>query len=144
MALLPFLDERLLYKKFKLDEPWDSPNNRELLPLMPRLFEAPGVETEPGNTFYEVFVGPGAGFERDPTHRVRLSDIRGGASNTLAVVEGGEAVPWTKPDDLFFEADGSLPRLGGVFPEGFHACMFDASVHFIGARIYQDEKAPAP
>ncbi len=35
----------------------------------------------------------------------------------------------------------SKRRLGGVFPEGFHACMFDGSVHFIGAKIYQDEKA---
>ena len=142
VALLPFLDENLLYKKFKLDEPWDGPNNKALLPLMPRSFEAPGAEADQADkTFYQVFVGPGAGFERDPTHRVRFSDLLGGSSNTLAVVEGGEAVPWTKPDDLFFDADKPLPRLGGVFPEGFHACMFDGSVHFIGAKIYQDEKA---
>jgi hypothetical protein len=142
VALLPFLDEGPLYQKFKLDEPWDGPNNRALLPLLPRTFEAPGVETDGADkTFYQVFVGPGAGFGRDPKRRVRIADVRHGTANTVLVVEGGEPVPWTKPDDLFFEADKPLPRLGGVFPDGFHACMFDSSVHFIGGKIYQDEKA---
>ena len=31
VAILPYIDEKALYKKFKLDEPWDSPHNKELL-----------------------------------------------------------------------------------------------------------------
>ena len=35
VALLPYLDQAVLYKKFKLDEPWDSPHNHALLKYMP-------------------------------------------------------------------------------------------------------------
>src|SRR5260370_25308336 len=31
VALLPYLEENELYSQFRLDEPWDSPNNRPLL-----------------------------------------------------------------------------------------------------------------
>ena len=30
-----------LYQQYDLDEPWNGPNNRQLLPLMPRIFTAP-------------------------------------------------------------------------------------------------------
>jgi hypothetical protein len=141
VALLPFLEQAPLHRKFKLDEPWDSPHNKALLPLMPKVYESRGVPTKDrGETFYQVFVGPGAAFERDPRRKVRLTSITDGAANTLLIVEAGAAVPWTKPDDLFFETDRPLPKLGGVFGDGFHACMFDASAHFISNKIYSDEK----
>src|SRR4051794_3818491 len=38
VLLLPFLDEQALYEQFKLDEPWDSPNNKPLLSRMPKVF----------------------------------------------------------------------------------------------------------
>jgi hypothetical protein len=44
-----------------------------------------------------VFVGPGAGFERDPGHTVRMAQIGEGASSTLMIAEAGEPMPWTKP-----------------------------------------------
>jgi hypothetical protein len=142
VAILPYLDEAVLYKKFKLDEAWDGPNNRDLLPLMPSVFDIPDAESATANeTRYQVFVGPGAGFERDPERRVRLSDLRRPAAETLLVVEAREPVPWTKPADLFVEPDKPFPQFGGPFPNGFYACTFDGYVHFIGAKIYQDEKA---
>src|SRR5262249_34008276 len=30
VAILPFIEQEALYKKFKLDEPWDSPHNKKL------------------------------------------------------------------------------------------------------------------
>jgi Protein of unknown function (DUF1559) len=142
VAVLPYLGQEALYKKFKLNEAWDSDNNKELLAQMPRVFDLPDAEAaKRDKTFYQVFVGPGAGFELNPARRVRLSDVRRPAAETLLVVEAREAVPWTKPDDLFVEPDKPLPPLGGLFTDGFYAFMFDGSVHFIGAKIYQDEKA---
>ena len=35
VAILPGLEQGNLYKQFRLDEPWDSPHNLTLLPLMP-------------------------------------------------------------------------------------------------------------
>ena len=44
MAILPFIEQRPLYDKFKLDEPWDSPHNKALIKEMPPVFVCP----EPG------------------------------------------------------------------------------------------------
>jgi hypothetical protein len=141
VALLPFLDEALLYKKFKLDEPWDNPHNRALLPLMPWLFDMAATDGDSEKTYYQAFVGRGAAFERDPSKQIRLTDITDGTANTLLLAEAGVAVPWTKPEDLFIEADKPLPRLGGLFPDGFYACTADSRIHFLSRKIYRDEPA---
>ena len=50
-----------------------------------------------------------------------------GTSNTVMVVEAGEAVVWTKPDDLVYDGVMAIPPLGG--PSGrFLALMGDGSV----------------
>src|SRR5438105_14396240 len=35
VALLPFLEHEALFKEFRLDEPWDGPNNKKLLDKLP-------------------------------------------------------------------------------------------------------------
>ena len=46
------------------------------------------------------------------------------------VVEAREGVPWTKPDELLFDRNKPLPRLGNFFNGGFSSLFMDASVHF--------------
>src|SRR5262249_20124770 len=41
VAVLPYLEQVPLYRKFKLDEPWDSPHNKALLKYMPPSFISP-------------------------------------------------------------------------------------------------------
>src|SRR5262245_6222164 len=38
VQILPFVEQEALYKQFKLDEPWDSPNNKKLIDVVPRLY----------------------------------------------------------------------------------------------------------
>jgi RNA polymerase sigma factor (sigma-70 family) len=222
VELLPYLGEQSLYKQFKRDEPWDSPNNRKLLSKMPAYFAPPGVKTrQPYSTYYQVFVsvgpfagggmaggmgagmmpgmpggasgapsaggmqgmspqgmpggggqppaggmrggrpggmpgmpgqggGPGAGmvppgmgmgmaapeeiqhfatpFVKGEVTRFPAS-IPDGTSNTILIVEAGNPVPWTKPEDLRYADDEPLPELGGLFPNVFHAAFADGSVH---------------
>ena len=52
-----------------------------------------------------------------------------GTSNTLMVVEAGEPVIWTKPDDIPFDKDRPVPRLGGLFPGATHVLMGDGAIH---------------
>jgi hypothetical protein len=129
VALLPYLGEDNLYKQFKLDEPWDGPHNKKLLERMPKVYAAPGVKTrEPYTTFYQVFVGGGAIFEKHQAARFPAS-IPDGTSITILIVESGTAVPWTKPEDLHYAPDEPLPELGGLFPNIFNAAFADGAVY---------------
>ena len=135
VALLPYLDQKALYEKFHLDEPWDSPYNKTLLNQMPEVY-APviNIKDEPKNsTYYQVFVGPGAlfGDEDGP----RLNSIKDGTANTIMVVEAAKPVPWTKPEDVPFDREKPLPKLGGVFKEGFSTAFADGSARFLSKKL---------
>ena len=138
VELLPYLEQDLLYKKFKLDEPWDSPNNKALLKYMPPSYIPPEERpsTEPYHTYYQVFVGTngpvGPVFEPSPKYRVALSGgIPDGTSGTFLIVEAGAAVPWTKPEDIVYDPAKPLPKLGGLYQDGFTAVFADSSARFM-------------
>jgi hypothetical protein len=123
VLILPALGEGGLYNEFHLDEPWDSPHNLALLPRMPDIFAPPRwkrSKVPPHYTVCHVFVGKGAAFEGKEGLRVP-EDFPDGSFNTFLVVEAGEPVPWTKPEDLSYDPDGPLPDLRGLFKDGFRA-----------------------
>jgi len=112
VAILPYLAEETLYKKFKLDEPWDSPNNKALLAEMPTVYLCPSrPNPEPGLTSYQGWNGPMA-FFGNPKQPASLAAITDGTSNTIAVTEAKTQRPWTKPDDLPFDPKSTVPLLG--------------------------------
>jgi hypothetical protein len=128
VLLLPYAEEEALYREFRLDEPWDSPHNLRLLARMPKVYSTPHPPAKgPAyTTSYKVFVGKGAAFERG--HRLKLpDDFPDGTSNTILVIEAGDPVPWTKPDDLPFDPDVPLLPLAGPFPFYLNVVMADAS-----------------
>jgi uncharacterized protein (TIGR03067 family) len=130
VAVLPFVEQVELYKEFKLDEPWDSPHNKKLLEKMPKLYEpVRGKTKQPYATYYQVFTGPGTAFEGDKKLQFG-NDFPDGLSNTVMIVEAGEAVPWTKPQDLPYDPQKDLPKLGGLFPDGFYVAMCDGGVYW--------------
>ena len=139
VAILPYIEQLPLYNEFKLDEPWDSPHNIKLLPRMPPIYAAPGVAGPPGNTFYQVFTGPGAGFELQTMMNSQFGAMGmglaggfpNGTSNVIGIAEAAQPVPWTKPADLTFSPQKALPRVGGtVFPDGFNAGMISGECRF--------------
>jgi hypothetical protein len=134
VALLPFIGEDQLYKQFKLDEPWDSPHNKKLLTKIPKIYADPtGKSRDPSATYYQVFVGPHAAFEKHAWYSV--AHVPDGLSNTIFIVEAANPVPWTKPEDLHFAPDEPIPELGGVFPGLFHAAFGDGAVYAISKKI---------
>jgi hypothetical protein len=134
VAMLPFLEQAELYGKFHLDEPWDSPHNIALLPLMPRVYACPSAtRAEASLTNYQLFVGKNTLLSQD--RDLTFADVTDGTAFTLAVVETSEGVPWTKPVDLPFDLDAEtrLLRAGSFHPGGFDALMADGSCKFIKA-----------
>jgi RNA polymerase sigma factor (sigma-70 family) len=130
VAILPFIEQDALYGAFRLDEPWDSEHNKKLLARMPETYAPPGIKTKKVHTtLYRVFVGPGTAFEDKKGHKI--TEFIDGTSNTLLVVEAGEAVPWTKPEELPYDANKALPKLGGIFGGDFNILLADGSVRFV-------------
>ncbi len=136
VAILPYLEREGLYRRFKLDEPWDGPHNKPLLAEMPPVFACPSDPVSPPTTtHYQVIVGPGAFF--DGKDGIRLADITDGTSNTLAAVEAKAAVPWTQPADLPFGPGLPPPAVGSMHPAGLYNVLYaDGSVRsFRGAAV---------
>jgi prepilin-type processing-associated H-X9-DG protein len=144
VQILPFLEQQALFNEFKLDEPWDSPHNKPLLERMPATFAVPNAAAEPGMTFYRGFSGKRTIFDPAVPKGVTIAGITDGTSNTIAVVEAREAVPWTQPDsEIPLGEDANKPeqldalraQLGGHFSQGFNAVFCDGSVRFIRETI---------
>jgi len=126
VQVLPYLNQQALYERFHLDEPWDSPHNKELISAMPKVFcNAPRESASQGLTAVMVFVGQGAPFD-DP-EGPRRADVTDGARNTIMIVHAGKdrAVPWTKPEDLTFAPADPAAALGTTPAGGFETVFFD-------------------
>jgi prepilin-type processing-associated H-X9-DG protein len=131
VLLLPYMDQEVLYKRYHLNEPWDSPNNKPLGETTLSVYQCPS-EPELGiGTKYQVFVDPRAMFTGKPAG-VTIRQITDGTSTTFLVVEARNPVPWSKPEDLEI-APLNDPTLGvgSKHPGGFNALMADGGVHFI-------------
>jgi hypothetical protein len=146
--LLPFgLQEDNLYRRFQMDQPWDSPANRPLASqhVEPYVFsyDPPGSS----NTRWRGFSGPGAVFEPGTQARIPGS-FPDGTSNTLFCVESAEAVGWTEPNDYPFTNPhrpaafggpkgpaATLPVLGRPGADGFLMVMCDGSVRYVRKSI---------
>ncbi len=129
VELLPYLEDGALYNRFHHDEPWDSPHNRALLTPMPKVFCHPNhpEENAKGFTYYRVFVGDHTPFRPGKVTRLPV-DFPDGTSNTILIVEAADPVPWTKPDELEYDPNKPLPKLGGHFRSGTNVALADGSV----------------
>ena len=133
VMLLPFLDQKQLYKEFHLDEPWDSEHNKTLIGRMPAVFRSPSAKGKPdGRTPYLAAVGENLMFTGDPKG-LRYSDATDGLSDTILIVQSDEehAVPWTKPEDLTIDLKKPASGLDGTSEKGSPALFADGSVGII-------------
>ena len=134
--VLPYLGEEKLYKQFRLDEPWDSEQNKKLIEKMPAVFAGGHPELGPqGKTTFLAPAGDGTIFSGK--RGVAIREISDGTSNTILLVSvpPESAVIWTKPDDFEIDLDEPLRGLISEDDKGFFALFADGSVRFISREI---------
>jgi len=135
VLILPYIEQNNLYQQFKIDEPWDSPNNIKLLDKMPSVYaETVPTAAKANETHYKLFVGNGAAFEL--LRGTKITDFRDGTSNTIMLATAATPSPWTKPDDIAYDPEKDPKALLGFF-HGQTALvgMADGSVRGISKSI---------
>jgi len=119
VALLPLMGKLFpqmglddLYAQFKLDEPWDSDANKELLDSMPFFFHSLSEGVEPSKTIHRFFDSFGTPFSN---RNLTIEEIKN-RDNTLMFVQvlPQHAVEWTKPEPLNFNVDTLEDMVGQV------------------------------
>lgn len=136
VLILPALGEDDLYKEYKLDEPWDGPNNRQLAHRIPEVYCCPsdpsGYE---GQTSYVALVGPQACWLG--TKPVKLSQLAqpGQAIQVIEAYETG--INWLEPRDFSAPAVAATINssagqgIRSLHPGGAHVLFADGQVEFL-------------
>jgi hypothetical protein len=109
VQLLPFLEQDQLFWRFRRDEPWDSPHNRQLIAEIPRVYHDPmnGLD---GATRYLQPRGDDTIFLRGPPWLNPRMPADLGAKILVVEVDDDHGVIWTRPKDLDYDPDN--PREG--------------------------------
>ena len=134
VLILPFLEHQDLYDRYRFDEPWDSPHNRQVTAETIPVYSCPSTDQPGTDTNYMLITGKNTLFDGQQT--VKFSEITDGTSNTILAVEvRGKGVHWARPVDL----DGSSVPLwmesgGGIdsqHPGGANVAFADGAVRFL-------------
>ena len=161
VAVLPFIgDFKDIYDQYKFDEPWDGPNNRQLLPKMPSVFHEPQSKDDRdlGLTNYIAPVGRHTIISNDRTvERFWLgnerSSVTDGTSNTIMIVESQASIPWTSLQDLSIgdsqmivvDNRATVTNINSIHTSltnahlgGFHALFCSGDVRFIKNEVRKE------
>jgi len=113
VLILPYMNRRDLYNQYDFNEPWDSPDNRELLSADRNPYHCPEQNAEGGSqTNYVAVVGPRTAWMGDEPSR--FTDFVDGTSKTLMLVEVVDSgIAWTEPRDLTYQQAVKGIRPGG-------------------------------
>lgn len=97
VLILPFLQEKELYDRFKLEEPWNSPHNLAVSESIPEVYHCLSDDANLLDTSYVMVLGHDA-LSDGPTAR-RPEEIKD--SPTIIVVEvTNSGIHWSEPRDL--------------------------------------------
>lgn len=138
VLILPYLGYSHVYERYDFNQPWDSPQNMQLLPLMPHEYASPADADARASfeTSFMVLEGPRTAFPG--SRSTRLSDIQDDFAQTILVAETPTfGAAWIQPvdlrtDQMRFVINGPAGvEIGSRFADGVHVGMADGSVQFL-------------
>ena len=142
--ILPFLEEKELAEKYRLDEPWNGPNNSKLLERRPEVFACRVYDGVPhvrkSHTNYLAVVSPETMWPGASS--LGVSDIADEKWNTALVVEVRDAgIPWLAPEDLSME-EAIVPPTGdtgrrpsSIHTGASHVLFVDGTVRYVNFNV---------
>lgn len=145
VLLAPYLGAKTFYSQYRMDEPWNGPNNRKLRgPPFP-FFRCPIAQNrDPCMTSYVAVVGPETAWPG--TESVDRFDGADRLHDMIMVVEVADSgIHWMEPRDLEF--DDLFPTGGGTakvkpssdHPGEFNVLFADGSVRWLPADVAREK-----
>jgi hypothetical protein len=119
VLILPYVEQNGLYSAYRMDEPWDGPNNSQLHAVIPPCYVDPSsISDGMGYTSYVVITGENTLFPG--AESVSLGEVTDGASRTLLAVPTSESdIVWCEPRDLEFDSMSyKIGDIGGISSDG--------------------------
>lgn len=116
---------------------WDSETNQKAMRNMPKVFRHPSAADSDTSSAYYAVTGPGTAF--DNSHVSTFTDIKGWVATTVMIVESRSREPWTKPIDIRYAQDATVPRFGGFTKGGALVLTCDGAVHFVHEATMPDQ-----
>ncbi len=135
VGILPHIGEEELFQQFRLNEPWDSEQNRRLIERMPKLYRPPFEQVPAGMTTYLAVTGPNTLMPYGQWYDKNRDSVVDNYSLIVRFVEADPAfaVPWSAPVDLPFDFATRWRGLGGMHDGGFFAATANGFVRFVKA-----------
>ena len=125
VLILPYISDatKALYEQIRLDEPWDSPHNRQFAARTPDVFRRPEDAPDSNLAAYSVIVGPNSLYNASGVGvdlAERVANPERVATSQALIVERKTPVEWTRPDAEILETtafedgiDGTARQLPG-------------------------------
>ena len=126
VLILPYIEQKDLYEKIRLDEPWDSEYNRQFHSQAPSIFLCPSSnirEVErvpaPSASYYSVIDGAEAAFFGSQTRS--KSDVKK-PDETIFLVERRIPVNWMDPSrEMTFETASKGANVDAMGISSYHS-----------------------
>ncbi|MGD0517053.1 MAG: DUF1559 domain-containing protein [Thermoguttaceae bacterium] len=149
VQILPMLECGDIYNSLKIDEPWNSPHNTQVLsqfkpnygPSYP-YYECPSADHKNNDftTNYIAVIGPGTAWRENGP--VKFSDLPDKGSHTVMVVEVvNSGVHWAEPRDITVDEalermkTGKGLRISSPHPGGINLLFADGAVRTLPSKM---------
>ena len=154
VLILPYMEQKALYEKIRLDEPWDSEHNKQFHLLAPpdgvqrsnvttlSIFQCPSCPRDSqasGGSTYSIAYGTETPFTGSEPKR--NGDITRKLSDTIFLVERRTPVNWMDPSrEITFETackgiNVDAMGISSYHPGGVNTAFGDGSIGFISDTI---------